>query len=223
MAWPFNSEEKPNGDGESKPPEKSPAELIAESVSAALKPFADRLDNLATDMASVKESTKPRQPEAKPMDLPSVFDNEDAAFNLRLTPIMARQLELEARVALKDIKYEYQSAGFGDLWSQYESDINSILEQSPLVDGNNKLLRGNPDYIRNTVDMVFGRAARKAGMRFDGKNKTFFLESAGGDGGPGFAETHEDGLSADQRKVFQRMGVPLDQAKKTMAKLKFVS
>lgn len=209
----------PPADG--KPPEKDPATLIAESVAAALKPVADSVGSIAQRIDALEQNTRKPAPEQKPTEVASVLDDENAAFAQRLTPIVARQLELEARMVKADIKAEYAAAGFGDLWDKFRADIDSTIDGSALVDGSGKILRGSPDYIRNCVDMIFGRAARQAGMRFDGKNKSFFLESASGDAG-GHPAPEVDGLTADQRKVFNRMNVPLDRAKAVLGKLKFV-
>jgi hypothetical protein len=123
-----------------------------------------------------------------------------------------------------EIKAEYGRAGYGELWEQFEKEINTVLEGSPLVNGSGQSLRGDPQYIRNTVDMVFGREARKAGMQFGGKSKGFFLESgSGSDGRSDINAPTNDGLTEGQRKVFGRMKVSLDDAKKVMGKLKFVT
>lgn len=223
MAWPFPDK---TADPEAKPgeakAEKTPAELIAESLQSALKPLAERFDTITQRMDVIEQNTKKPEPKVENPNIPSVLDDEEAAFNMRMSPVFARTLELEARVVKNDIKAEYRSAGFGELLQQYEAEIDQTIDNSPLVDGQNKLVRGDANYIRNVIDMIFGRAARKAGMRFDGKNKSFFLESAGGSAATQQVAAETEGMTADQIRVFQRMGVPLSEAKKSIAKLKFV-
>lgn len=223
MVWPLDKKIDPEvKDGEPPKPEKTPAELIAESVSAALKPLSDKIDSYDARFGTLEQNTRKPEPKRENVEALSVLDDENAAFNQRLTPLLLRQLELEARVVKSDIKAEYARDGYGDLWAQYETEINSVLESSPAVSGEGKILRGDPAYIRNVVDMVMGRAARKAGMRFDGKSKGFFLETAGGAGN----ESHQpenDGMTEGQRKVFGRMKISTDDAKKAIAKLKFVN
>jgi hypothetical protein len=225
MGWPFDKQDAPASNPEVKDApkgEKSPAELIAESLGAALKPLTEKLDSYGARFDALESNTRKPQPKAEPTEITSVLDDENAAFSQRMTPIVLRQLELEARIVRSDIKAEYASAGYGDLWSQYESEITNVLDSSPILTSEGKPMRGDPQYIRNAVDMVMGRAARKAGMRFDGKSKGFFLESASGSDN-GSHQPENDGLTEGQRKVFGRMKVPLDEAKKVMAKLKFVS
>lgn len=232
MTWPFNKAkvEETNVPANNNPevgntvPEKTPAELIAESVTAAMRPLLDA-QNAANARFDSLEARLPK-PVATAVvadELPSVFDDENAAFNRRVGPLAQRQLETEAKIALGEVRQEYAARGFGDAWGQFDAEIKSILENSPLVDSKNNLCRGDAAYIRNVVDMVFGRAAIKAGMKFGGKERGFFTESAGGDGGNTSVGPVDDGLTEGQRKVFNRMGVPTTDAKKTLAKLKFIS
>jgi hypothetical protein len=234
MAWPFSNESKPpetelKPPSETKPPaEKTQAEQVADSIAAALGPMTESLRTISERQRQLEEKLTPKPKAAESAQPTSVLEDEDAAFGQRLGPVVLRQLELEARIVRDQIEREYEKAGFGDIWNQYRSDIEKTLNGSQLYtpdgQGGVKALRGDPEYVRNVVDMIFGRAARQAGMRFDGKDKKFFLENAGGDAGPGsHNKPADDGLSADQRKVFQRMGVPLDKAKETLGKLRFVS
>jgi hypothetical protein len=219
MAWPFEKpEEKPEVNPEPpKAPEKSPAELIAE----ALQPLSQQLAQMRDKLDLIEQNSVKKPDPVQQREVTSVLDNEDMAFSQRLTPVVMRQLELEARVVKNDIKREYADAGFGDMWREYEKQINESLDAAPLVTADGQPLRGNPNYIRNVVDMVFGRAAREKGMRFDGKNKSFFLESAGSGGG-GQQTPVDDGFSESQRKALNKWGIPVEDAKKTMAKLKFI-
>lgn len=207
---------------EVKPGEKSLAEQIAES----LKPMVDTMGKVNDRLTAMEQSAVRRPERQEPVERvepTSVLDDENVAFAQRLTPIMLRQLELEARIVRSDIKTEYTRSGYGDLWEQYEKDINGVLDGTPTVTGDGKAFRGDPQYIRNVVDMIFGREARKAGMQFGGKNKGFFLESGTGGDEHGESAPKNDGLSDDQRRVFNRMKVSTEDAKKVMTKLKFVN
>lgn len=213
--------EKPGEKAGEKPPEKSPAELIAES----LKPITEAISALSTKV----DAYKPKEPVKKVenVEIPSVLDDENAAFNARTGPIYQRQLELEAKVALGEVKSEYVSLGFGAFWTENESKINTMLTNSPLAspDGNGgvKIVRGDPEYIRNVADMFIGRAARSGGVKFNETSKAFFIEGADGTATGGDKKTDMGGLTQKQLKVFQRMGVSLDDAKKAVSKLEFVS
>jgi len=196
----------------------SPAELIAE----ALKPFGEQFTQLNQRLSTIEENSRPKPKPVEVAELTSVYEDENAAFNQRLTPIAMRQLELEARMVRDDVRREYDDLGFGDMWKQYAGEIDQFLSGSPLVTADGKSLRGDPAYIRNVVDMVLGRAARTKGLKFNGKEQNFFLESAGGNASDS-GSTANDGLTDKQRKVFERMGVPVADGKKTMDKLTFIN
>lgn len=225
MAWPFPKKDEPVNDPNkpNEPPkEKSPAELIAES----LKPITDSIAALATEVKAMRP-VPPQPKPVTPSEIPSVLDDENAAFNTRMTPLIQRQLEMEAKMTRTEIKQEYFDLGFGALWTQYEKEIDGTLANTALVtpdgQGGFKVVRGDPQYVRNVVDMVLGRAARQGGVRFDDNKKTFFLEGADGSANSNNHPSNTEGLTARQIKVFERMGVPLDKAKETMKKLEFVS
>lgn len=209
--------------GDTKPPEKSPAEIIAESLQTALQPVMAKLSEQDARFTTLEDRTKPPERRVEATEVTSVLDNEDVAFAQRLTPLMARQLELEARIVKSDIKSEYVSAGYGDLLKKFEGEINQTIDGSGLVTADGKPLRGDPQYIRNVIDMILGRAARAAGMKFDGKDRGFFLET-GGSGADSTTHANDgDGLTDAQRRVVTRMGIPLADAKKVIGKLQFVS
>jgi len=235
MVWPLKTPENippkdpANAEVDSnKPPEKSVAELIAEAFKPLVDSNAAFQTKLDERLTALENNTKPREKPANtsPTEPISVLDDENAAFAQRMTPIYAQVLETRALMVKKEIKDEYVAAGYGELWDQYATEINQLIEGTSLVttdaQGNSKPLRGDPQYIRNVVDMVFGRAARKGGMKFGGKDKGFFLESASS-GAESTNTATNDGLTESQRKVVSRMGVPLDQAKKVLAKLHFVA
>lgn len=218
MTDPLKKDEKQN--------EKSPAEMIAESINSALKPVVDQLGALKQDIDALRAPKPPEKP-ATPNEIPSVLDDENAAFAQRLTPLYTRQLEFEATIERDRVRHEYEDAGFGDMWRQYQTDIDKQLIATALVqpDGNGgvKPLRGDPQYIRNVADMILGRAARSGGIKFDGANKKFFIEGANAEVPGGTPKPDLGGLTAKQARIFERMGVPLDKAKDTLSKLEFVS
>lgn len=235
MGWPFpKKEEQMTNNPEVKPAEnppkseKSVAEMIAESLKEGLRPVQEGFAALRQDIDEVKKRTEPKAPKEppKPTEIPSVLDDENVAFNVRMAPIMQRQLELEARQARNDVKMEYIAEGYGDIWKEYEKQIDERLQGSSLVrqreDGQIVPLRGDPEYIRNTVRMLFGEAAMKGGIKFDTGKKTFFLEGAGG--GSESAEHAKDaeGLTAKQLAFAKKIGLTPEQMKKSVARLEFV-
>lgn len=205
------------------PPAKTQAELIAESVAAAMKPFADGMAALNQRVGEVADQTRRPAAPAEPMALSSVFDDENAAFQQRMGPLLVNQLTLSAKMAKDEVRREYERKGFGDVWQQFEQEIDSVLDASALVDTTGRELRGSKDYIRNTVDMIFGRAAVKAGVRFDGKKSTFFLEGAGGGTEVSAGGAVNDGLTEQQRRAAAKWGMTVEQMKGAKDKLAFVN
>lgn len=215
-------------DEKKKEPEKSPAELIAE----ALKPFTERFDAVQAEIESLKVKTTPKDKQ----EVTSVMDDENEAFNQRLTPIMAKTLELEAKGNLRDVEFEYRKAGYGDLWDENRKEIEAEIAKTSLVTtsvdpktGESQVvpLRGNPQYIQNVVDMTFGRAMKKAGVKYgkegDDKKGTFFLEDATGDETVVTRrEKVTDGITKSQIHAAGRLGIDIKDYKKAAAKLKFV-
>jgi hypothetical protein len=226
MAWNFLRKDEPvtqpvvpPNNEPPKPPEKSPAELIAD----ALKPITDSVAALNAKV----DSFKPAPPPAKTTELTSVLDNEDAAFSQRLTPIILQNLEIEARLNLANVKQEYTTEGFGDLWKECEPEIVRELNASELTapDGKGGIARkrGNPEYIRNVVDMVLGRAARKKGLRFDGAKSTFFIEGAGsGSESTESRNADTEGLTPAQIRAARNMKITPAEYKKALGSLEIV-
>src|SRR5260221_11578127 len=133
MAWPFNrqTEESKVTDPEKKPEPTSNEKSVAEMISESLAPFGQRFDKLQQDIDALrapKESVRTVSAEKI-----SVLDDEDAAFNQRMGPMLQSQLEMEARMNTREVKQEYVDAGFGDLWRQHEKGIESTLKGAALV------------------------------------------------------------------------------------------
>ena len=207
-------------------PPATPEKSIAEIISESLRPFQENVAALRQDIEALK--TPKEVVKREPTERISVLDDEDAAFNQRMTPLLQSQLELEARINVRDVKQEYVDAGFGDIWRQNEGEITKTLEGTALVQpdgqGGVKKLRGDAQYIRNVADMIIGRAARAGGVRFDGAKKTFFLEGANsGEAAGGSKDAATEGLTAKQVKLANRLGIPLDEMKKTVGKLEFTN
>jgi hypothetical protein len=202
-----------------KPPEKTPAELIAD----ALKPVTEGFASMRAEIDELKVKTAPKGH----AEIPSVLDDEDGAFNTRLTPIMAKTLEMEARMAKDDVEKEYRQLGFGDLWDENRKEIDTFLAKTQLVAPDEKgqpaALRGNPEYIRNVADMMIGKAVKKGGVKFDGKDKRFFLEDTTGDGTIITRKVAEnEGITKKQLAAAARFGIPIADYKKAAGKLNFV-
>lgn len=217
---PESNEVKPDA----KPPEKSQAELIAESLKATLpevlKPLQDKLGEFEVRLT---EATRKPEPKVEPKSAPSVFDDEDAAFATRMTPMFQRQLEFEARIEKQNVIAEYREMGFSELLKQYAKEIDDAIDNAPLVtngaDGQPRTVRGSRAYISNCIDMILGRAARQGNVRF--KESKFFLEDASGSADNGKSSPSHS-YSAKQVEAFKRMGITPERAAEIMSKAEVV-
>jgi hypothetical protein len=216
-----------NAAPETKPPEKSAAELIAESLKPLLEgqaALAEAVKAQGERQASFEQrfTKQPSEADGAPQRT-SFFDDEDRAFNERAAGLAMRQLASDARYERDQVFQDYRDSGYGDFLKECRADIDKILEGTSLVDAAGHPLRGNPEYIRNTVDMVIGRMARKANLKFGGKDRGFFTEGASsGTGDSTEAASAQEGLTAGQVKAFKKWGIPLEEGKKTVAKMAFV-
>ena len=226
MAWPstktldIDKEVKPGE--EEKPPEKTPAELIAES----LGPLTEGLNTLRSEFEALK---RPKPAPVVPNEPPSVLEDENAAFATRLMPVIAKQWEIEARMVFADIEKEYRNAGFGDLIDENRAKIINSLERTDLArfDQDRKIavpLRGDPDIVRGILDQVLGQAVRTKGIRYrGGKEANFFLEDSTGE--TSFIERKHpetEGLSPKQVQFARKMKIPIADYQKSAKKLDFV-
>jgi len=228
-----NNPPNPEANGGNGEPKKTDAELLAETINgaltAALKPVTEAVGAVNARVEAFEKRFEKKPPENnEPEEFASVFENEDLAIGQRVVkavgPLYQRQLAFEAKSNFNEVKQEYVAAGHGEILAQFGQKIEELLNATPLIDGQGQPHRGNKQYIRNTINMVLGEAAMSQGMRFGGKDRGFFIESAGGSseaaGGYG---RQDDGLTEGQRRVFSRMKVPVEDAKKTVSKLKFIN
>lgn len=110
--------------------------------------------------------------------------------------MLALTIATNARITEGEILGEVVGQGLGE----FVAKIKEYFQNTPIA------RKGQADYAtycRNIVDMIVGREARSGGLRFDGQNKKFFLEDAGGKGGDG---TQYDFLAGDMAWVDPRSG-----------------
>ncbi len=228
MAWPFDKDKDQAGQppkaGEGdKTPEKTPAELIAESVTVALKPVTEQLAGFASRMEQVEQRLTPKKPEGaasepKPPAPPSFLDDEEGAFNARFNAALGPMAVIVYETRADGVKDRVRRS-YGDTWTAFEKEIEEFLSKQDVR------LRMNEAYVRNCVDMLVGRKAIESGYRFDEKTKKFFLEPAGGGTDNQGTPAPDAGLTERQRKAvtsFTKHGMTLDEYTKAMKQLEFV-
>jgi hypothetical protein len=205
---------------EEKPPENKPAAPSAEELLAKmgemLNPVVESQKQINQRLAAIEESRKPK---VEPTEVPSVLENEEAAFTQRLGPMAAAQVLTNARITESEVLNDLRSQG----WSEYIPKLKDILSKTPLE------TKARADYeacVRNFATMLIGEDAIKGGLKR--KGNSFILEDANGAVGDPAAEaaTQEDrdflnyemttskGKRVTRREFLTRMGIDVtDPAK----------
>jgi len=163
--WPNNKKDEPPA---AKPEEKAPpqapsAEDLLAKMSELLSPLSQKLDSQSERLAALEEARKPAPP-ANP-EIPSVLDNEDAAFRERLTPLAVETINLRSRMVEREVLDELE--GFSEFLPEIKKELANTSVQV-------KAMPNYEAYVRNVVDMIVGREARKGGLRRD--KQRFILE-----------------------------------------------
>jgi len=177
MAWnPFRKTDEPDKkDDQSKSEIDTLVEKLGVSFDERIKPLREGFEKLQGEWDGIKAAAT-KEPDSngggdgtRPT-IPSVSENEDAAFAARLGPVVALNIQTNARLTEREILDEISPN-----WSHLIPEIRGYFSSPPL---SRKAQADYPDFCRNIKDMVVGKAAQKAGLRFDKKNERFFLEDA---------------------------------------------
>lgn len=198
MAWSFGRQPDPDPEKEKKLAEQSKAEADA-FIAQLTTSFESKLKPLQDELAAIKTRSEApparQQQQQDPPSIPSILDDEDAAFNARLGPIAAQTVMLNARMTETEVLSEISGQGWGHLIPE----IRKVLEaQTPLQ---TKAAQGYRGYVENVAAMLIGKAAREKGLKFDGNKQTFFLEDASSSGNPQTGKMRQLEQEANDGKI----------------------
>jgi hypothetical protein len=232
VAWSLKREEKPvENPNEQKPPETSVTEskpVTAEDFKAmfaeAMAPVTQSVASLQEKFNAIEQAAKPREPSDQ--NLPTdFFDNPEKAFQERVTPIMLQQYQIQADMIEERLKAKFARQMGDEAYEEIAEPVETLLRDTPVLQKAQHVAAGRYDqFVMNVFKLVFGGKAMDAGVSLDGKTKKFFLgEGAGPSAEDVEAKKLESEFTPAQRKVFERMGVSLEDARKTMQRLEFVS
>src|SRR6516225_2273449 len=115
-----------------------------------LSPISQKLDSQSERLAALEESRKPKEPVNT--EIPSVLDDENAAFNSRLTPIAVEHVSLRAMVIEDRVLRELKD--FEEFLPQIRKELANTQVQV-------KAMPNYEAYVRNVINMVIGEEARK--------------------------------------------------------------
>lgn len=187
MAWPFGN--KPNAtEDEQKKDLDAFIDRIGTSLEAKLE---EKLAPIRTEVSAVKTKWEALEKAAGTgeggaeggaeggsggggNDEQNLTDEQKRDLNDR--KLLALSIATNARVTEGEILGEVVGQGL----SEFVPKIKEYFQNTPIA---RKGQADYADYCKNVVDMVVGKAARNGGLRFDGQNKKFFLEDAGGKDG----------------------------------------
>jgi hypothetical protein len=153
---------------EEKPPVAPSAEELLAKMGELLGPIKDWQEKTSTRLDAMEEARKPKEPPEEPVENVSVLDDENAAFNQRLTPLAIETINLRARMTEREVLDETMSG-----WQEFLPAVKAELANTQVQV---KAMPNYESYVRNVVDMIVGREARKGGLKRD--KSRFVLEDA---------------------------------------------
>ena len=184
-------------------------EKLGATFDARMKPLSDKIEGIeqkwnALETAATRASEPPLE-KKEPAD-PAVEPERWKAENLG--PLAAQTILTNARLTEREIIDEISAN-----WSHLIPKIREYFANTQIQ---RKAQADYAEYCRNIVDMVIGKAAKEAGLRFDGQNKKFFLEDAstkGTNGEPSIFDgqdlnyTTKDGKIITPAEQLARLGI----------------
>jgi hypothetical protein len=215
MGW-FDKHKPAASDAGKTAEEQSEAQMAAlvDRLGASLeeriaKPLREDLNALKTEWETIKtEATKPpaaagpTDENGKPREL---TDEEKRNNATRATITLA--VTTNARLTEREILDELPAD-----WSHLTPEIRALFANTPIE---RKAQPDYAEYCRNCADLVIAKAARKAGLRYDQSNKTFFLEDKSGASGgeenpltdPSFSWQKPDGTVVTGLQTLSSLGI----------------
>jgi hypothetical protein len=172
MAWKFGK------DDEGKVDDKKPEFNVDDLVSKLRTSFQEDLKATQTTLTNefngrlqaIEESTRKPAAKVEQTEIPSVYEDENAAFAQRLGPLAVQIALTNAKMTENNIFSELRDKG----WGEYIDDVRKVIDDTPIQE---KAKPAYEQYLRGAVQMIVGRAAMGSGLRRE-KNR-FVLEDVG--------------------------------------------
>jgi hypothetical protein len=181
MAWPFGKKE-----GQTEDDAKKELDAFIDRIGTSLEAkLEEKLKPIREEVGAVKTKWEALEKAAGEGGGNNGSDNgggggeeltPEQKLELNNRKHLALTIATNARITEGEILGEVSTQGL----SEFIPKIKEYFQNTPID------RKGQADYAvycRNIVNMVVGEAARTGGLRFDGNNKKFFLEDAGGKGG----------------------------------------
>jgi len=174
VTWsPFKKTEPEKTDDQTKSEVDQLVEKLGASFDAKL---TERLDPLQKGFTELKgewdgikaAATEKPDPNNNGGGGEELTDEQKAARDRKSLLILS--VQTNARITEGEVLSEISAN-----WAHLIPEIKSYFASTPVQ---RKAMADYAEFCRNIKDMVVGKAAQKAGLRFDGKNQRFFLEDA---------------------------------------------
>jgi hypothetical protein len=161
-------------------------ERFTAAVDEKVAPLRETVTKLQTDWDTIKTEatrppvtdTTPKNPDGTPRELTA----EEQQRNLN-----AALLQSNIQTAARLTEREVLDALPAD-WQHLVPEIRAHFNNTPIQ---RKAQADYAEYCNNCADLVIAKAARKAGLRYNRDNQTFFLEDKS------TSTTREDGVLSD--------------------------
>jgi len=173
MTWsPFKKKEDdpPKGDDQSKAEMDELVTKLGASFDERIKPLKEGFEALKSEWDGIKAAAEKETPPNNNGGggTEELTDEQKAQRDRKALLVLA--VQTNARITEGEVLSEISAQ-----WAHLIPEIKGYFASTPVE------RKAQPDYAefcRNIKDMVVGKAAQKAGLRFDGKSQRFFLEDA---------------------------------------------
>lgn len=156
-----------------------------------------------------KTTTENDERENRPV---SVVENEDEAFNQRLTPLYLDQLSTRA-----EIIYDRVARKFKD-WDKFKTEIDELLKNTPLQ------AKVHEATIENAYHIARGKKVDDIVKDTIAGQGSYFMESGrnAGNGGTTEKKTPDELLSPEEKAMAAKHGMTNEQWLKSKEGIKYV-
>jgi len=164
-----NEPEKKEGGEQEKSEVDQLVEKLGVSFDERIKPLKEGFEALKSEWDGIKAAaTEKPDPNSNGGGGEELTDEQKAARDR--TALLTLSVQTNARITEGEVLSEISAN-----WAHLIPEIKGYFASTPVQ---RKAMADYAEFCRNIKDMVVGKAAQKAGLRFDGNNQRFFLEDA---------------------------------------------
>src|SRR6267142_4500689 len=170
MTWsPFKKKEDdpPKGDDQSKAEMDELVTKLGASFDERIKPLKEGFEACKSEWDGIKAAAT-KEPDTKETPLEELTDEQKAARDR--TALLTHSVQTNARITEGEVLSEISAN-----WAHLIPEIKGYFANTPVQ---RKAMADYAEFCRNIKDMVVGKAAQKAGLRYDNKGSQYWLEDS---------------------------------------------